>query len=387
MTSVQRFQTKYPGVSYIMGTDPATGKPERIYYIRYRKDGKAIEEKIGRQNSDKMNPKRAADARVRRMHGEEPTNQERREAEKAARLAEEGRWTIDKLWKEYKAQKGAYPALGSDKSNYKHIEAHYADKEPSELVQLDIDRLRINRLKKLKPQTVKHVLQLLNRIINFGVNKGLCAGLGFKIQMPTVRNLKTEDLTRDQLKALIKAIDEDPDIMVAGMMRMALFTGMRRGEIYKLRWKDIDFERGFIHIRAPKGGADQKIPLNAAARDLLESHPRTYGSPYVFPGRSGGQRTECRVSVNRIRTAAKLPKDFRPFHGLRHVYASMLASSGQVDLYTLQKLLTHKSPVMTQRYAHLRDEALRRASDLASELIDEAVNGKEKDSQTEDQIA
>ena len=47
-------------------------------------------------------------------------------------------------------------------------------------------------------------------------------------------------------------------------------------------------------------------------------------------------------------------------------------------LYTLQKLLTHKSPQMTQRYAHLRDEALRRASDLAGALIDEVVNGKDK---------
>ena len=48
---------------------------------------------------------------------------------------------------------------------------------------------------------------------------------------------------------------------------------------------------------------------------------------------------------------------------------SILASSGQVDMYTLQKLLTHKSPLMTQRYAHLRDEALKRASDLAGEII------------------
>ncbi len=45
-------------------------------------------------------------------------------------------------------------------------------------------------------------------------------------------------------------------------------------------------------------------------------------------------------------------------HGLRHVYASMLASSGKVDMYVLQKLMTHKSPKMTQRYAHLRDDAL-----------------------------
>jgi site-specific recombinase XerD len=72
-------------------------------------------------------------------------------------------------------------------------------------------------------------------------------------------------------------------------------------------------------------------------------------------------------------------KGFRPLHGLRHVYASMLASSGKVDMYTLQKLLTHKSPQMTQRYAHLRDEALRRAADLAGELIQQAVNSELKD--------
>ena len=52
----------------------------------------------------------------------------------------------------------------------------------------------------------------------------------------------------------------------------------------------------------------------------------------------------------------------------------MLVSSGKVDLYTLQKLLTHKSPVMTQRYAHLRDEALKNASTLAGQIIDAATN-------------
>jgi hypothetical protein len=46
-----------------------------------------------------------------------------------------------------------------------------------------------------------------------------------------------------------------------------------------------------------------------------------------------------------------------------------------VDLYTLQKLLTHKTGAMTQRYAHLRDDTLRRASDLAGDLIGQAMNG------------
>ena len=63
-------------------------------------------------------------------------------------------------------------------------------------------------------------------------------------------------------------------------------------------------------------------------------------------------------------------------HGLRHVYASMLASSGQVDMFTLQRLLTHKSPAMTKRYAHLRDEALRSAAELAGNLMDQTITGK-----------
>ena len=224
----------------------------------------------------------------------------------------------------------------------------------------------------MSPQTVKHVLVLLQRIVNYGVKKGLCPGLGFKIEMPKVNNLKTEDLTPEQLVALLEAIEQDPDQQAGNLMMMALFTGMRRGELFKLKWDDIDFDRGFIHIRDPKGGQDQKIPLNQAARELLEGHIRT-GSSYVFPGRGGNQRTS--INVTRIREAASLPKDFRPLHGLRHTYASMLASSGQVDIFTLAKLLTHKNIAMTQRYAHLRDEALRRASDLAGDLISQAMNG------------
>jgi integrase len=61
----------------------------------------------------------------------------------------------------------------------------------------------------------------------------------------------------------------------------------------------------------------------------------------------------------------------------------MLASSGKVDLYTLQKLLTHKDPKMTQRYAHLRDEALRKASDVARDIITSAMNGKKEEAKAE----
>jgi integrase len=124
-----------------------------------------------------------------------------------------------------------------------------------------------------------------------------------------------------------------------------------------------------------KGGVDATIPLNAAARAVLETHSRT-DSPFVFPGRTGGKRNTAKTALRTIRQTAGLPKDFRPLQGLRHSFASMLASSCQVDLYTIQKLLTHKSPKMTQRYAHLRDESLKRASELVGEIVLGTVNEK-----------
>jgi integrase len=362
----KRFKTSYPGVFFIEGTSPSTGKPEKIFYIRYRKAGKMIEEKAGRQ-SDDMTPARANRIRAERIEGKSLSRQEAREA------AAEIKWTIDRLWQEYVHDKPATKGWTVDRYRYeKFLKTGFGLKEPKAIAQMDVHRLRNNLLKTLKPQTVKHVLRLLARIINFGANKGLCPGLGFKIEMPKVNNLKTEDLNPEQLSNLIEAITQEPDIHAANFMKMALFTGMRRGELFKLQWQDLDFNRDFIYIRDPKGKVDQKIPLNPDVKELLLNHPRS-DSPFVFPGRYGKQRTRYPKRIDAIREKVGLPKDFRPLHGLRHTYASMLA--GQVDLFTLQKLLTHKSAAMTQRYAHLRDETLRRASDLAGDLFNQAVNG------------
>jgi len=373
----KRIKTNYPGVFYREARRIGGRGIERVYYIVFKKNGKVHEEKVGRQYADAMTPAQAARMRSGRIEGKRLSPKELREALERQRRAEANKWTIDRLWDNYRRQRGDYATLRTDKSNYKHLKRKFGDKEPKEIIQRDVGWLRFSLSKRKKPQTVKHVLQLLKRIINFGVNKGMCQGLNFKIEMPKVHNLKTEDLTKGQLRRFFEAIDKDEDIQAANILRMALFTGMRRGELFKLKWEDVDFERGFIQIRDPKGGPDQKIPLNNAAREVLASHPRS-DSPYIFFGRGGKQRTEMRAPVNRIRKRAKLPEGFRPFHGLRHVYASMLVSSGKVDMYTLQKLLTHKSPQMTQRYAHLRDETLKRASDLAGSLVAEAVKGKKK---------
>lgn len=376
MPTLKRIQTNYPGVFFIEGTSLASGKPEKIFYIRYRKAGKMIEEKAGRQFQDDMTPARAAMLRSDRVQGKKPSRQEAREQREAAKQAEAARWTIDRLWKEYTAHR-QIKGIAQDRSRFeKYIRPLWGNRETQEIQPLEVDRLRLRILKDKAPQTAKLTLALLRRIVSFGVKRQLCEPLSFHLEMPKVNNLKTEDLTPDQLEALLKAIEADPNLQAANFMKMALFTGMRRGELFKLQWQDVDFHQGFIHIRGPKGGQDMKIPLNQEARDLLAAHPRT-GSPFVFPGRGGNQRTDINKQVTRIKKAAGLPKDFRALHGLRHVYASMLASSGEVSLHVIQKLLCHKSPEMTLRYCHLRDAALRQASDLAGTLITEAINSNQ----------
>lgn len=379
----KRFKTDYPGVFYRNSNRVGGPGMEKVFYIVFKKDGKVIEEKVGRQYKDAMTPAKAARIRADRIEGRRPSSKELRAQRKAEK--EEIKWTISNLWDAYKVSKPALKGVVSDENRFKnYIKLSFGDKEPKEITSSEVDNLRVKLLKKRAPATVANILELLRRIINFGIKKNLCGGPGFIIEMPEVNNETTEDLTLAEMEKLLTATSEDPNLQAANLVKLVLFTGMRRGELFRLMWQDIDWERGFIRLRNPKGGEDKSIPMNAAARELLKNHPKTplrddpnTYSPYVFPGRGGEKRTDIRKPLQRIKERAGLPDDFRPLHGLRHVYASMLASSGKVDMYTLQRLLTHKSHRMTQRYTHLRDEALKQASDLAGELVNGSAKAEE----------
>lgn len=378
---MKREKTKYKGVYYRFQKKLNSDLLEKVYYIFYRQGGRGtrqIEERVGRE-SEGMTAAKAAHIRADRARGKELSNQEKRDAAEAARKAEEERPTITRLWVLYDESKASRAVRKTDESFFTlHLARPFGNKTPSELVTLDIDRLRIQKLKTRSPQTVKHILSLLRRIILFGVKNGYCpmpepSRLNFTF--PIVDNQKTENLTQEQMTAFLHALDEEPDQNAAAFIRLALSTGMRKGALMALQWADIDFERGFITLRgdAAKNEKTAKIPMSSAARAILEKVERT-GSPFVFPGRNGGQRKDFKRIAARVRDKAGLTKEFRPLHGLRHTFASWLASTGAVDIYTLQKLLTHGSAQMTQRYAHLADEALQRAGAVAGDVF-KSVSG------------
>lgn len=366
----KRFPTSYSGVYYRIV--PRIGAPgeEKAFYAVYRRDNKWIETMVGRQFMNAMTPAKASQKRALLIDGKAETRQAKLKRETKEKDSRANRPTIARLWELYLEGK-SIKGLATDKNRFeKHLAPHFADKIPAEIDPLSIDRLRMNMGKTYAPATVANTLELLRRIINFGVNRGLCETPKFKIRLPKVDNLQTEDLTQEQLQRLLRTLGETENQAVAQIMTLALFTGMRKGEILKLQWTDLDYERGFIMMRDPKGGLGQLIPMNPQARELLQRLPQE--SSYVFPGRDGGQRVELRRAARKIIKEAGLPDCFRAMHGLRHAYASMLASSGQVDIYTLQKLMTHKSASMTARYAHLTDMALQRAAGVAGDIVQKA---------------
>ena len=188
---MKRHKTKYPGVYYRIAKRLNGQGSEKIYYVVFKKNGKTIEEKVGRQYVDDISPAKANRVRGELIEGNRLTKKEKKE------LAEARKWTFDEIWKEYFQQKINNKSITDDRNRYnQHIKPNLGTKLPAELVPLDIERIRQQMLNKpLKPQTIKHVLGLVKRLSNFAQNMNFTPGINFKIDMPKVDNKKTEDLT------------------------------------------------------------------------------------------------------------------------------------------------------------------------------------------------
>lgn len=358
---------RYPGVYWNATDKPDGSGKERSYYILYRKKGEGREGKLHKEpigtTSQGMTEARASQIRALRIVGKEATNKEQRQKARQEKLAKGLPQNLEDLWSRYLEEHSGNASIKQDQNRYQnHIPKKLGKKPLGDIQTTDIAALRKTcERKALKPQTVKHILGLVRRILRFGQKMGWYSMPPTLIfDMPQVDNVKTETMTQAQYVAYLKALDEEEDQDKAAFLRLALFLGPRKGNLLGLKWEDIDFERGFITWRGEeaKSGKTEILPTSDEALEVLAGIART--SDYVFPGRGGGKREDFRRMARRVREKAGLPKDFRPLHGLRHTFASQLANQG-VALYTIKELLTHSNISMTERYAHLRETALRDA--------------------------
>jgi integrase len=355
------------------------GKIDVCYVIAFKLDGKLTWEKIG-WKSEGYTPQVAAEIRSERVkdarHGKEVKTQKEIRKEEAKRNK-----PINKIADAYLEAKGpSMKGRGAKIDRYrfdKHVAPVVGEKSVSELSQLDLARITKN-MADMSTSSKWAALEILRRVINFGIKHQMCKPPSFKIELPKKNNMVTEYLEPDQVKRLFEVLETWPSRDVARMIKLAFLTGMRRGEIFALQDMDVDFRQDLIFLRGaeregPKGGKTVSIPMSKPVKELLQRQvkwrdERFSGSPYLFPGQGGKLRTHC-SAVGRIKEHAGLPASFRIFHGLRHHFGVTLANSGEFGLDMIGELLTHKSPQMTKRYAQYLPDTMKKASTRASELL------------------
>lgn len=139
------------------------------------------------------------------------------------------------------------------------------------------------------------------------------------------------------------------------MVLLSLNTGIRQGELFKLRWDDLNLNQAnlTIHDVNAKSGRTRHIPLNSEALDMLKLWRQQTAGELVFPGQNGTPMTTVKTAWGNLLTEAKID-NFR-WHDMRHHFASRLVMVG-VDLNTVRALLGHSDLKMTLRYAHLAPE-------------------------------
>jgi integrase len=200
--------------------------------------------------------------------------------------------------------------------------------------------------------TINREMALLKTVLNKAKEWEVLQTPVPKIKLFKVDNRRVRYLTEDEYR---KLLDLSPEPL-RSIILIAVNTGMRRGELLSLKWKDVDVKEQIVTLWDTKNREKRHIYMNSVVADAFIGVRGNDTSEYVFPGKEGNTHiSESYVShmFSRLVEQAGI-KDFR-YHDMRHTFGSWLAMEG-FSLKTIQDLLGHKSIEMTLRYAHLSPE-------------------------------
>jgi len=261
-----------------------------------------------------------------------------------------------------KVEKAA-STYGRDQNSMKHLLAHFDRKLLSEISRRDVDAYVAGRKSTgAAAGTINREMSCLKNMLRKAVEweyLKVSPATGVRQQREEVSEIIF--LTEVEL-ALV--ISECP-LQLRTLVTVAANTGMRRGELFKLEWGDVDLDRTMVTVRKTKNYETRHIPMNPVVRRALQEHPKRVAGgsavPWVFSGPSGYQLKSIRNGFEAAVRRAGIDRHIR-FHDLRHTFASRLVMKG-VDMRTVAKLLGHRDLRVTMRYAHLAPEHLQSAVD------------------------
>jgi integrase len=232
----------------------------------------------------------------------------------------------------------------------RHILDFFGDVTLTTVTRERVEAFKAARRRKLGPAAVNREVAVLKHALRLAVEwdyleTSPAAGVT-KFKEPPGR---VRYLVREEAAALVEACYPT----VRPVVLTALHTGMRLGEILALDWAHVDLKRRQLRVVDSKNNETRVVPINEILYNALASLNPKNGR--VFKSRRGDPYRSIRTSFQAAIKQAGI-EDFT-FHDLRHTFASWLAMKG-VPMSTIGKLLGHKTPQMTMRYAHLAPEYL-----------------------------
>ncbi len=271
----------------------------------------------------------------------------------------------------------------TDEYHIKDLERFFGGRYLYQITAQDVEHFKVERLK-------EHICKEKKKKINDEEKEPKCISTStVNRQLATLRNMfnkavswgKLESNPMKDVRSLkepqsrLRFLEQEEIVKLLAnstkhlrpIVILALFTGMRKGEILGLKWHDVDIRRSVITLLDTKNGDKREVPMNDHVKTAIIQVRKNPQSPYIFCNEEGNPRQDIRKSFS---TALKNSgiKGFR-FHDLRHTFASQLVMSG-ANLNTVRELLGHKDITMTLRYSHLAPSYKQQAVDILGKKVE-----------------
>jgi len=382
-------KTRYPGVRFKeVSTRTHKGKPDRYFLIRYGREGRTVNEGVG-FSSEGIDAKYASTVRsdivknIRLGTGyqslaEKRALESKRKNEDLVKkeTLKRKNMPFDKLAVKYiEWAKGEKKSYKDDASRYQnHIKPVFGNIPIKDISMIHLEKLKRNLQsknsrygKKLSDATIKHCLvlvrQMFNRAISWkmyeGNNPVSATARENRNFLKTADNKRVRFLDSEEAGILLDEL-KGRSQQLHDICQLSLFTGMRMGEIFNLKWNDVDLKHNSISIKDDKSGGSRSAHITPLLSKLFQRMKKNTptAKELIFKDRNGKKIREISNVFEKVTEKLGFNKDVTDqrdkvvAHTLRHTFASWLAMQGE-PIITIKNLMGHSSLEMTLRYAHL----------------------------------